>query len=69
MEPRALLPHAARPTAIPHSHPGRGCYLLVHLVFVHVTDGMIQVLDMKLKGKNTDIQTEISRETICWITH
>lgn len=44
----------------PPRHPKGGPYLLVLFVFVHVLDGLIQVLYMKLKGKNTGIQIKTS---------
>lgn len=52
------------PHPAPRGHPRRRRYLLVHFVFVHVMDGMIQFLYVKLKGKNTDIQNRTSRERI-----
>lgn len=51
-------------TRLPIGSPRRQRYLLVHFVFVHVMDGMIQFLYVKLKGKNTDIQNRTSRERI-----
>lgn len=53
----------------PPQPPQRLTYLLVLVVFVHVLDGLIQFLYMKLKGKNTVVQIKTSRETVCWAPH
>ena len=46
---------------LPHGLPKGWPYLLVLFVLEHVLDGLIQVLYMKLKGKNTGIQIKRNR--------
>lgn len=44
---------------LPPQGTGNCSYLLVHLVFIHVTNSLVQVLDMKLQGKKLGIETSI----------
>lgn len=59
----AVFAPASQALPFPRSS-GTDVYLLVHFVFIHVANSLTQVLDMKLKDKNVDIQTSIQEKPL-----